>query len=226
MTNLILSVVDSALGIEPSDTLQQIPLVHLIDKLNRADPAFMNRQMLDHTDYLTLTTPDNRRRQVLPYFILTDGKSIRLYYRGKGGEARLTSKASIGYGGHIELSDVVTSEENGKEMLNIYSTILSCLRREYQEELQLDYRPWRDDAVETDFHYMGVISSKASAVDEVHLGVVFTKMVSCLTRYDTSTDDTILNEEQMPIWHDVAHVKQYQQMELWSKIVYDFLQKK
>ena len=41
-------------------------------------------------------------KQVIPYVIITDGKNILHYVRGKkAGEQRLVAKGSVGIGGHI-----------------------------------------------------------------------------------------------------------------------------
>ena len=45
-------------------------------------------------------------KQIIPYVVITDGKSILHYVRGKkAGEQRLVSKGSIGIGGHINDED-------------------------------------------------------------------------------------------------------------------------
>ena len=50
------------------------------------------------------TNPDFK--QIIPYVMITDGKSILHYVRGKkAGEQRLVAKGSIGIGGHINDED-------------------------------------------------------------------------------------------------------------------------
>jgi predicted NUDIX family phosphoesterase len=45
-------------------------------------------------------------KQIIPYVVITDGKSILHYVRGKkAGEQRLVSKGSVGFGGHINDED-------------------------------------------------------------------------------------------------------------------------
>lgn len=223
MTNLILSVNDRALGLEASDQLIQLPYESLMEKLYQAEPAYLNRQMLDHVNYLDLCEPFNVRRQILPYFVVTDGVNIRLYYRGKGGEARLTGKSSIGYGGHVELGDAVVSINDGKDMLDMASTITSCMRREFVEELSLS-DDCSNECVPEYFEFLGVINSSATPVDSVHLGLVFMKRVKSLKIFIDSTDDSIVNEELIPLRHSEKYAEQYNRMENWSRIVYDYLQ--
>src|SRR5271157_3221529 len=50
------------------------------------------------------TNPDFK--QIIPYVVVTDGKSVLHYVRGKkAGEQRLVTKGSIGIGGHINDED-------------------------------------------------------------------------------------------------------------------------
>src|SRR5271169_2439981 len=50
------------------------------------------------------TNPDFK--QIIPYVVVTDGKNILHYVRGKkAGEQRLVAKGSIGIGGHINDED-------------------------------------------------------------------------------------------------------------------------
>src|SRR5664279_6659897 len=49
---------------------------------------------------------DPNFKQIIPYVVVTDGKSILHYVRGKkAGEQRLVAKGSIGIGGHINDED-------------------------------------------------------------------------------------------------------------------------
>ena len=49
---------------------------------------------------------DPNFKQIIPYVVITDGKSILHYVRGKkAGEQRLVAKGSIGIGGHINDED-------------------------------------------------------------------------------------------------------------------------
>ncbi|HEY1489817.1 MAG TPA: hypothetical protein VGF90_02155, partial [Verrucomicrobiae bacterium] len=45
-------------------------------------------------------------KQIIPYVLITDGKSVLHYVRGKkAGEQRLVAKGSVGIGGHINNED-------------------------------------------------------------------------------------------------------------------------
>lgn len=107
-------------------------------------------------------------RQLLPYVAIRqrgeDGKLRYITYRrGKGvGEARLAGNASIGFGGHIDLEDVVS--ENS--VVNLERTIRTAMARELAEELRFH---GVEDINGVD---IGLISDTSNAVGLVHLGVL------------------------------------------------------
>ncbi len=75
--------------------------------------------------------------QILPYVLIGyprdyDFASVTTYYRKKGhGEERLQGSASIGWGGHPEVTDLVW-KENGD--IDLKATTLACVRRELDQE--------------------------------------------------------------------------------------------
>ncbi len=98
---------------------------------------------------------DPSLKQVIPYAVVTFEDQVFLFERtGRGGEARLHRKLSIGVGGHINPEGV------SPERL-----IEAGLRRELEEELSFAgryrYRP------------IGLINDDDSAVGQVHIGIVF-----------------------------------------------------
>lgn len=97
---------------------------------------------------------DPSLKQLIPYCIFRHDGQIFYYQRGKGGEARLTSKRSIGIGGHIS-----TLDENG-----VSSAYEEGMQREIDEEVFL----------ETEFTQtcIGLINDDETEVGRVHLGVV------------------------------------------------------
>ena len=111
--------------------------------------------------YFTDRTPaetNESLKQVIPYVYLTHGDSVLLSQRLSGGsESRLTGKYALGFGGHINPID----EDNP----SLDSPILAGLRRELFEELGL-----------TDLSgltYKGLINLDATAVERVHVGLVY-----------------------------------------------------
>ena len=98
-------------------------------------------------------------KQLIPYVVFRyqdDAGVTRIfsYSRGKGnGEARLTSKWSVGIGGHI--SSVDDAENNPYR---------DGMRRELEEEVKID-TAYTDNCV-------GLINDDETEVGKVHLGVV------------------------------------------------------
>ena len=83
---------------------------------------------------------DRSYRQVLPYtaFVLGDmmglDTRVAVYRRGGNvGEARLSGNVSIGYGGHIDLDDIVSKNS----VLDFLETIKQSTARELGEEVKV-----------------------------------------------------------------------------------------
>jgi predicted NUDIX family phosphoesterase len=94
-------------------------------------------------------------KQLIPYCLFRCGETLFHYRRGKaGGEGRLHSKRSVGIGGHISSTDVLTGDRRYQE----------AMHREISEEVFLE-SGFRDACV-------GMINDDESAVGKVHLGIV------------------------------------------------------
>lgn len=120
-------------------------------------------------------------RQILPYVIVreNDGSGVTKYvtYRrtSKVGEQRLAGNVSIGFGGHIDLSDIVY---DNKSVISLSATIQSAAMREYAEELELI----DSSVVETENtteYYKGdfiigelLILDDSNSVGKVHAGFI------------------------------------------------------
>jgi predicted NUDIX family phosphoesterase len=106
-------------------------------------------------------------RQIIPYTVLRSGDRYAAYRRTpKGGENRLHGQVSIGFGGHVDLVDVVFDPINS--VVDLKKTIDEGSRRELDEELVLG------EGVEivkfTELNEK--IVSNANPVDRVHIGLV------------------------------------------------------
>ncbi len=119
---------------------------------------------------------DRTRLQLLPYYVLRfwDGSDYRyfMYQRGKGvGEARLAGNDSIGYGGHVDLADMIATNS----IIDLRETLRVSAERELAEEL-IVLNPEGEavnigDVVHPQFR--GLIYDKSNNVGMVHLGLVF-----------------------------------------------------
>jgi predicted NUDIX family phosphoesterase len=110
---------------------------------------------------------DPKWKQLIPYVVITRFGRVALYRRGKGqGEARLHSKCSIGFGGHINPCDTVGSLIGTLRLPGLPRNVpyRVGLSRELSEELQS--ASWN-----TACRTLGLIYDGTTDVGRVHLGV-------------------------------------------------------
>lgn len=106
-------------------------------------------------------------RQIIPYTVLRKDNRYAAYRRTpKGGEDRLHGQVSIGFGGHVDLVDVVFDPETS--VVDLAATINEGSRRELEEELILGEGVRIARFTELDQK----IVSNANPVDRVHIGLV------------------------------------------------------
>jgi predicted NUDIX family phosphoesterase len=142
--------------------------------------------------------------QIIPYVVITDGKSILHYVRGKkAGEQRLVAKGSIGIGGHI-------NDEDHTFFADGLQAFQDAVRREVCEELAIqgafDARP------------AGLINDDSTEVGRVHFGVVHVLFRS--PEQVKKNEQVITQMEFLPIEELKAR---REQMETWSQICLDHL---
>ena len=99
---------------------------------------------------------DPMLKQVIPYALFERGTGGELFLMrrlGKGGEARLHGKMSVGVGGHINPVDGASDP------------LRAGLEREVEEEVEVD-GAWEASPV-------GILNDDATAVGAVHFGLVY-----------------------------------------------------
>jgi predicted NUDIX family phosphoesterase len=146
-------------------------------------------------------------KQIIPYVIITDGKSILHYVRGKkAGEQRLVAKGSIGIGGHINNEDETLFGLNSFGL----EAFQDAVKREVCEELSVQG--------EFDARPAGLINDDSTEVGQVHFGVVH---VLFRTPEQVKKNEQVITQmEFIPI----AELKaKREQMETWSQICLDNL---
>jgi predicted NUDIX family phosphoesterase len=110
-------------------------------------------------DYLET---DSSFKQIIPYVIVRQWDIIWVYTRAQSwGESRLFNRLSIGFWGHVSVSDSILDGE----ILNVEGTLVNSLRRELFEELGIE----KSYPVER----IGYIYDPSNDVGKVHLGVVY-----------------------------------------------------
>jgi predicted NUDIX family phosphoesterase len=141
-------------------------------------------------------------KQVIPYVIITDGRSILHYVRGKkAGEQRLVAKGSIGIGGHI-------NDEDHTLFSFGLQAFQDAVRREVCEEVSIQG--------EFDAKPVGLINDDSTEVGQVHLGVVHV----LFRRPDQvrRNEQVITQMEFLPIEELKA---KREHMETWSQLCLD-----
>lgn len=96
-------------------------------------------------------------RQILPYTVFRKGNKLVTYRRAKGlGEERLLGNFSVGFGGHIEIDDVMpkgipVEGTNGFEAvpgsIDLFLTIQQSKCREIREELSSQSDEMSDETI-------------------------------------------------------------------------------
>ena len=157
--------------------------------------SFMSRALAE-------TNPDFK--QIIPYVVITDGKSILYYVRGKkAGEQRLVAKGSVGIGGHINDAD---------DSLFAFGVSLQAfqdaVKREVCEELSIQG--------EFNARPVGLINDDSTEVGRVHFGVVH--VLFCKPEEVKKNEQVITQLEFIPIEELKA---KREQMETWSQLCLD-----
>jgi predicted NUDIX family phosphoesterase len=141
-------------------------------------------------------------KQIIPYVVITDGKNVLHYVRGKkAGEQRLVAKGSIGIGGHI-------NNEDHSLFADGLQAFQDAVEREVREELSVqgsfDAKP------------VGLINDDSSEVGRVHFGIVH-----LLFR----TPDKVKKNEQVITQVEFLPIEELkakrEQMETWSQLCLD-----
>lgn len=154
------------------DGIGQVLVENALDSNSGSLSDFFN-QVVGNDKITKLVKGDISYRQLLPYtvFKLKDTDQFFTYRRTKQvGETRLAGNASIGIGGHIDLSDVVFDEYS---RIDLIDTIMESVFREISEEI---------DAKESFFHRVQqtflkdtkfyLLKSNSNEVGMLHLGIV------------------------------------------------------
>src|SRR5664279_635926 len=162
----------------------------ILDKKNN---SFMSRALAE-------TNP--AFKQIIPYVVITDGKSVLHYVRGKkAGEQRLVAKGSVGIGGHI-------NDEDHTLFAFGLQAFQAAVKREVCEELsiqgELNARP------------VGLINDYSTEVGRFHFGIVH--VLFCQPEQVKKKEQVITQVEFVPIKELKA---KRDQMETWSQLCLD-----
>jgi predicted NUDIX family phosphoesterase len=167
-------------------------------------PAILDKQNNSFQSRALAETNPNFK-QIIPYVVITDGKNILHYVRGKkAGEQRLVAKGSIGIGGHI-------NNEDHSLFADGLQAFQDAVEREVGEELSVqgafDAKP------------VGLIKDDSTEVGRVHFGIVH-----LLFR----TPEQVKKNEQAITQVEFVSIEELKakrgQMESWSQLCLDNLE--
>lgn len=145
---------------------------------------------------------DPQFKQVIPYVLINDGKSILHYVRGKkAGEQRLVAKGSVGIGGHI-------NDEDHTLFAFGMQAFQDAVKREVCEELSIQG--------EFNARPVGLINDDSTEVGQVHFGVIH--ILRCQPEQVKKNEQVITQMEFVRIEELKA---KREQMETWSQICLD-----
>lgn len=144
---------------------------------------------------------DPNLKQPIPYLLLKKDSFIFTYRRMPGGgEKRLHNLISIGVGGHMRKMSEEVEE-------NLYKN----LYRELEEEMVMETK--------YKMNFLGILNEDFTPVCQVHLGLVFL--------IEPMEIEKVYVKEKRELegkWMEEKEVeKLYEDMEIWSKILFRFL---
>jgi predicted NUDIX family phosphoesterase len=156
--------------------------------------------LLNPENFITVPRPaaeeDPSFKQLVVYFTVREGFDYLTYWRGKAkGDARLHSKFSFGFGGHVNAEDV---------------SPLAALARELKEEIE---------GFVEGILFRGLINDDSDPIGRVHLGLFYEVHMSNIQQSGESNIEDLKSLE----YYKLAEM--YPRMEGWSRHVYDFLEK-
>lgn len=236
--------VDSALlrsqGIVYSETPTFMPIDGYVDLVASDDAdgrydftdglVLMQRNQLDNVVQEGNAFKGNRNfKQLLPYVVFvyplqenSGNTKVAVYRRRAGvGESRLAGNLSIGFGGHIEISDV----QHDEGVIDLPDTLRVAALRELEQEITIVTQDGHGTAKPL-FAYelrpVGLIVDGSNDVGNLHLGIVH---VVYLSRGDVVT----VNEpelEALPATKLSELLACGSPIESWSKLLAEELVKR
>lgn len=195
-----------------------------LDILHNANDLFSLRQRRDLDAKEKKTNIVGRFKQILPYVTLTNSRGeFLVYQRGSGiGENRLLGNFSIGFGGHVDITDVVHSE-NG--VINIHATLLKSTIRELDEELiLLDGVATQHDRPHTSSFSIHKQNLAAYAfIDDNSNDVGKDHLALCLSFMMDDNQRVLIAENELTLigWKSIKELKGMSGFESWSQLLID-----
>ena len=197
---------ETILCIEEETMLKELPGVGFIPSVEYKPEAILSSFSMWFAPRDVVESRESFK-QLIPYVVLVCNDLVGLYRRTpKGGEGRLHNRYSIGFGGHVSVSDIVTDGET----IDVEGTLELAARRELEEEV--------NHSTVLSKSLLGVIYDDTDAVSRVHLGLVQLWRVEEPT---LSAAEAAIDECEFVPVSKLAEVKE--NLEGWSSLVADYL---
>jgi predicted NUDIX family phosphoesterase len=182
---------------------EHIDSLELPDGFTSIDSSLLDRLLLPERLWLgprSYLETDERFRQLVSYVVFRHASRVLVYRRAsKGGESRLHGLLSLGVGGHVNASDLITDTGT----VDLKATLHRACSREIAEEVHCDCA--------SSLRTIGVIKESANPVSRVHLGVV----VECrLELAELRPLDPALGDARFVAIDELPQLSS--QMETWS----------
>lgn len=158
--------------------------------------------------YRYLAEGNPKYRQLIPYIICgVNGKFFGTRRLAKSGEPRLINNIALGIGGHI----------NPEDAKHKFGVIIGAVERELKEEIIIPAHS------SFELHYIGFINDTSNEVGKDHLGIVFVANIrTSFGEVEVKETDKL---EAVILDYDSLS-ENYDSLENWSKIIYDYALKK
>lgn len=147
-------------------------------------------------------------KQPIPYVVIKQGNNFYAYERlNKGGEDRLHSKLSIGWGGH-------QNPLNNSLSTPFDEVVMDNLERELEEELNIQ-------TSSKNLKFIGLINDDYDTVGEVHLGIL-----ALLELPEDATVEVREVEQLRGFWvtrEELIESAVFDRLESWSQITVEVI---
>ncbi|WP_111857817.1 hypothetical protein [Acinetobacter sp. CFCC 10889] len=175
-------------------------------KVDQSQFHFLNREIADRANN---NDDDEYKKigqllpQILVYGVIKRDGKVLTYSRKKGAESRLHGSRSIGFGGHVDITDYDYKLNNG-----FANSLAVSAERELREELNFV------TAVGTS-EFTSLLVDQSNPVGAVHVGIPILRKIHYL-------DEIKVDPEEIsdPLWLSPEElIKDIEQYENWSKIL-------
>ncbi|AWL27169.1 hypothetical protein DJ533_00350 (plasmid) [Acinetobacter defluvii] len=171
--------------------------------VNKSSFHFLNREVADRNNDDEYKKVGELLPQILVYCVVKHEGKVLTYSRKKGAESRLHGSRSIGFGGHVDISDYYHSLNNG-----FINSLAVSAERELREELNYTSTVGSNE-------FTSLLVDQSNPVGAVHVGIPILRKIHNINEVEVDPE-----EISDPIWLSPEELlKDIEQYENWSKIL-------